>query len=49
MPVTNGILIFTPAALTGPLLPTMVFGASGPVAGECDEDFASDVSLAAFV
>jgi hypothetical protein len=32
--VTNGILIFTPAALTGPLLATMGFGASGPVAGE---------------
>jgi hypothetical protein len=31
---TNGILIFTPAALTGPLLATMGFGASGPVAGE---------------
>jgi hypothetical protein len=26
MPVTNGILIFTPAALTGPLLATMVSG-----------------------
>jgi hypothetical protein len=32
--ITNGILIFTPAALTGPLLATMGFGASGPVAGE---------------
>ncbi|KAL3421795.1 hypothetical protein PVAG01_05951 [Phlyctema vagabunda] len=31
--VTNGILILTPAALTGPLLATMGFGASGPVAG----------------
>lgn len=31
--VTNGILIFTPAALTAPLLATMGFGASGPVAG----------------
>ncbi|KAI9851902.1 MAG: hypothetical protein M1824_002452, partial [Vezdaea acicularis] len=30
--ITNGILIFTPAALTGPLLATMGFGASGPVA-----------------
>jgi hypothetical protein len=32
--IANGILIFTPAALTGPLLATMGFGASGPVAGE---------------
>jgi hypothetical protein len=32
--ITNGILIFTPAALTSPLLATMGFGASGPVAGE---------------
>jgi hypothetical protein len=32
--VANGVLIFTPAALTGPLLATMGFGASGPVAGE---------------
>lgn len=32
--VTNGILIFTPAALTAPLLATMGFGAAGPVAGE---------------
>ena len=32
--ITNGILIFTPAALTGLLLATMGFGASGPVAGE---------------
>jgi hypothetical protein len=32
--ITNGILIFTPTALTGPLLATMGFGASGPVAGE---------------
>ena len=32
--VTNGVLFFTPAALTGPLLATMGFGASGPVAGE---------------
>jgi len=31
--ISNGILIFTPAALTGPLLATMGFGASGPVAG----------------
>ena len=31
--ISNGILIFTPAALTGPLLATMRFGASGPVAG----------------
>lgn len=31
--IGNGILIFTPAALTGPLLATMGFGASGPVAG----------------
>lgn len=35
-PVTNGILIFTPAALPGPLLVAMGSGASGPVAGECD-------------
>jgi len=32
--ITNGILVFTPAALTGPLLATMGFGASGPIAGE---------------
>ena len=32
--IANGILFFTPAALTGPLLATMGFGASGPVAGE---------------
>jgi hypothetical protein len=32
--VVNGVLIFTPAALTGPLLATMGFRASGPVAGE---------------
>ena len=32
--ITNGILIFTPAALTGPLLTTMGFEASAPVAGE---------------
>jgi hypothetical protein len=32
--LTNGILIFTPAALTGPLLASMGFGASGPVAGK---------------
>jgi hypothetical protein len=32
--VANGFLIFTPAALTGPLLATMGFGASGPIAGE---------------
>jgi hypothetical protein len=32
--IANGILIFTPAALTGPLLATMGFGASGPIAGE---------------
>lgn len=32
--IANGILIFTPAALTGPLLATIGFGASGPVAGE---------------
>jgi len=31
--VANGVLLFTPAALTGPLLATMGFGASGPVAG----------------
>ncbi|RDW70986.1 hypothetical protein BP6252_07549 [Coleophoma cylindrospora] len=31
--VSNGILFFTPAALTGPLLATMGFGASGPLAG----------------
>lgn len=41
LPVTNGILIFTPAALTGPLLATMGFGASGPVAGECDHSRSS--------
>ena len=32
--IANGILIFTPTALTGPLLATMGFGASGPIAGE---------------
>ncbi len=32
--ITNGILIITPAAITGPLLATMGFGASGPVASE---------------
>lgn len=32
--VVNGVLFFTPAALTGPLLATMGFGATGPVAGE---------------
>ena len=32
--ITNGILIFTPAALTGPLLASMGFGASGPIASE---------------
>ncbi|KAK0120219.1 hypothetical protein ONS95_011625 [Cadophora gregata] len=31
--ISNGILIFTPAALTGPLLATMGWGASGPIAG----------------
>jgi hypothetical protein len=29
--VANGVLIFTPAALIGPLLATMGFGASGPI------------------
>lgn len=29
--IANGILIFTPTALTSPLLATMGFGASGPV------------------
>jgi len=33
--IRNGILIFTPAALTGPLLATMGWGVSGPVAGQC--------------
>jgi hypothetical protein len=32
--IANGILVFTSAALTGPLLATMGFGASGPIAGE---------------
>jgi hypothetical protein len=32
--VCNTAVIFTPAALTGPLLATMGFGAAGPVAGE---------------
>ncbi|OBT67307.1 hypothetical protein VE03_02749 [Pseudogymnoascus sp. 23342-1-I1] len=31
--VVNGVLIFTPAALTGPLLASLGFGASGPLAG----------------
>ena len=31
---TNSFLVFTPAALTGPMLAAMGFGASGPVAGE---------------
>ncbi|OBT89854.1 hypothetical protein VE02_00813 [Pseudogymnoascus sp. 03VT05] len=30
--VVNGALFFTPAALTGPLLTSMGFGATGPVA-----------------
>jgi hypothetical protein len=32
--VVNGVLISIPAALAGPLLATIGFGASGPVAGE---------------
>jgi hypothetical protein len=32
--VANGVLTFTPAALTAPLLAAMGFGASGPIAGE---------------
>lgn len=32
--VVNGVVIFTPAALTGPLIASMGWGASGPVAGE---------------
>lgn len=32
--IVNGFLVFTPAALTGPLLTSMGWGASGPVAGE---------------
>jgi hypothetical protein len=32
--IANGILVFTPAALTGTLLATMGFGASGPITGE---------------
>jgi hypothetical protein len=32
--VANGVLIFTPAAHPGPLLATMGFGASRPVAGK---------------
>lgn len=31
--VVDGVIVFTPAALTAPLLATMGFGASGPVAG----------------
>lgn len=32
--VVNGVLIFTPAALTGPVLAQMGFGAAGPVGGK---------------
>jgi hypothetical protein len=32
--VVNGVLIFTPAALTGPLLAQLGFGAAGPVSGK---------------
>lgn len=32
--LTNGALIFTPAVVTAPLLSTMGFAATGPVAGE---------------
>ena len=32
--VVNGVVIFTPAALTVPVLASMGWGASGPVAGE---------------
>jgi hypothetical protein len=32
--IANGILIFTPTALTGPLLATMGFRALGPVTSE---------------
>ncbi|KFY32997.1 hypothetical protein V495_08530 [Pseudogymnoascus sp. VKM F-4514 (FW-929)] len=31
--VVNGVLVFTPAAVTGPLLSQMGFGAAGPVGG----------------
>ena len=33
--VVNGVLVFTPAFLTGPILASMGWGASGPAAGEC--------------
>ncbi|KFY41087.1 hypothetical protein V494_03228 [Pseudogymnoascus sp. VKM F-4513 (FW-928)] len=39
--VVNGVLVFTPAALTGPLLAQMGFGASGPVAGSAAAAFQS--------
>lgn len=32
--VVNGVLVFTPAFLTGPVLASMGWGASGPTAGE---------------
>lgn len=32
--VVNGFVIFTPAALTAPILAQMGFGATGPVAGK---------------
>jgi hypothetical protein len=32
--VVNGAIIFSPAALTVPLLSTMGFGAQGPIAGK---------------
>lgn len=33
--VVSGVPVFTPAFLTGPILASMGWGASGPVAGEC--------------
>lgn len=33
--VVNGVLVFTPAFLTGPILASMGWVASGPAAGEC--------------
>jgi hypothetical protein len=32
--VINGIIIFTPGAITGPVLGALGFGAQGPIAGE---------------
>lgn len=43
--IANGILIFTPAALTGPLLASMGWGAAGPTAGKCRPFLPADLDL----